>query len=90
MKGTLTLETHLTSGDVAKMLQVAPRTVTLWCRRGVLNFHRLPVGLRCGSKINAMPHRRIIARDVIKFCQEQEMPIPTDLARLIRGKDQAQ
>lgn len=47
-----------TSGQVAKICQVAHATVQNWCSRGVLGHYRLPVGKR---------DRRIPESDLVKF-----------------------
>lgn len=58
-----------TTGQVARICRVAPRTVSQWCDRGRLKHHRLPDGT----------DRRIIHRDLIEFLNVYGM---ADLATL--------
>lgn len=53
----------LTTGQVAKLLNVAPRTVSKWFDAGKIQGQRLPNG------------NRLIPRESLKlFCQEHNMP----------------
>lgn len=54
----------LTSGEVAKIMQVAPRTVSKWYDSGALRGWRLPGSL----------DRRFLAADVLAFAREAGMP----------------
>lgn len=58
----------LTTGEAAKILQVAPRTVSKWCDSG-----RLPCEREAGSK-----NRLIDAEDLRRFMAENGVPIPDD------------
>ncbi len=59
----------LTSGDVARICGVAPRTVSKWCDSGKLKSFRIPGSL----------HRRIVPEDLLAFLKENGMPIrPAD------------
>ena len=55
----------LTTGDVAKICNVAPRTVSKWFDSGQLKGYRIP-----GSK-----DRRIPASELMRFMKEHDMPI---------------
>ncbi len=55
----------LTTGDVAEICQVAPRTVSKWFDSGQLKGYRVP-----GSK-----DRRIPVADLMKFMREHGMPL---------------
>jgi len=57
----------LTTGDVAKICNVAPRTVSKWFDSGQLKGYRIP-----GSK-----DRRIPVSELIRFMKENDMPAPT-------------
>lgn len=55
----------LTTGEVAKICQVAPRTVSKWFDSGALKGYRIP-----GSK-----DRRIPVSNLIKFMKENNIPL---------------
>ena len=55
----------LTTGNIAKILHVAPTTVTKWIDSGVLKGHRVP----CSR------HRRIRREDFVDFMKQQSIPI---------------
>jgi excisionase family DNA binding protein len=57
----------LTTGDVAKICNVAPRTVSKWFDSGQLKGYRIP-----GSK-----DRRIPVSELIRFMKQNNMPAPT-------------
>ena len=56
----------LTTGDVAKICNVAPRTVSKWFDSGQLKGYRIP-----GSK-----DRRIPLNELIRFMKQNNMPLP--------------
>jgi len=56
----------LTTGDVAKICNVAPRTVSKWFDTGQLKGYRIP-----GSK-----DRRIPVNELIRFMKQNDMPVP--------------
>lgn len=56
----------LTTGDVAKICNVAPRTVSKWFDSGQLKGYRIP-----GSK-----DRRIPVNELIRFMKQNNMPLP--------------
>jgi len=56
----------LTTGDVAKICNVAPRTVSKWFDSGQLKGYRIP-----GSK-----DRRIPVSELIRFMKQNNMPAP--------------
>jgi excisionase family DNA binding protein len=57
----------LTTGDVAKICNVAPRTVSKWFDSGQLKGYRIP-----GSK-----DRRIPVSELIRFMKAHNMPAPS-------------
>jgi excisionase family DNA binding protein len=57
----------LTTGDVAKICNVAPRTVSKWFDTGQLKGYRIP-----GSK-----DRRIPVSELVRFMKANNMPAPT-------------
>lgn len=63
----------LTSGYVAKVCKVAPRTVSNWFDKGLLKGYRLP-----GSS-----DRRIPAANLVAFMEAAGMGVPADLRRLV-------
>jgi excisionase family DNA binding protein len=64
----------LTTGEVAKICNVAPRTATKWFDRGRLKGYRIP-----GSK-----DRRIPTQELIRFMKTHNMPIPSFITNRIR------
>ena len=54
----------LTTGDVAKVCGVAPRTVAKWCNSGVLPNYRLPLSR----------DRRIRPADLVEFANKYGLP----------------
>ena len=57
----------LTTGDVARICNVAPRTVSKWFDGGQLKGYRIP-----GSK-----DRRIPLSELLRFMKENNMPSPS-------------
>lgn len=55
-----------TTGEVAKICSVAPRTATKWIDSGRLKGYRVP-----GSLDRRVPHAMLVA-----FLKEHGMPIP--------------
>jgi excisionase family DNA binding protein len=64
----------LTTGDVAKICNVAPRTVSKWFDTGQIKGYRIP-----GSK-----DRRIPVSELLRFMKAHNMPPPTLPAGKIR------
>jgi len=62
MKNT---ERTLTTGAIAKLMDVAPRTVSKWCDTGKLKCYRLP----------ASRDRRVLWDDLRRFSAEYGVPI---------------
>lgn len=60
-------KTNFTTGDVAKICEVAPRTVTKWFDSGLLKGYKVPI-----SK-----DRRIPRKFLIEFMQHHSMPLPS-------------
>ena len=58
----------LTTGEVAKICNVAPRTVSKWFDKGLLNGYRIP-----GSK-----DRRIPIDELVRFMHAHNIPWPKD------------
>ena len=70
----------LTTGEVAKICNVAARTVSKWFDSGRLKGYRIP-----GSQ-----DRRIPREYLIKFINEHGMPMPEDLQyKPAEAKDEA-
>ncbi|HEY0008723.1 MAG TPA: response regulator [Tepidisphaeraceae bacterium] len=65
MSATTKLKDVLTTGEVAKICQVAPRTVSKWFDSGALPGYRIP-----GSK-----DRRIPLGQLVKFMKQNGMPL---------------
>lgn len=77
-----------TTGQVAKMLGVAPRTVSKWDALKIIECFRLPhTGRgrnRQGREYGEGKDRRFTKDAIIKFCKEQSIPIPQELARTVK------
>ena len=65
MNATSKLKDVLTTGEVAKICSVAPRTVSKWFDTGALTGYRIP-----GSK-----DRRIPLNQLIRFMKQHGMPL---------------
>ena len=63
------MKTVFTTGQVARMFQVAPRTISKWFDTDRLRGYRLP-----GSQ-----DRRIPKENLIKFCKDYGIPVPAEL-----------
>lgn len=66
IKLTVPLKRTYTSGEVALICNVAPRTVCKWCDAGLLIGYRLP-----GSKDRRFPRECVVA-----FLKSNGLPIP--------------
>jgi len=65
MSATTKLKDVLTTGEVAKICNVAPRTVSKWFDSGALTGYRIP-----GSK-----DRRIPLNQLVRFMKQHGMPL---------------
>ena len=63
--------TVLTTSQVARICQVAPRTVQKWFDKNFIRGYRLP----------ASRDRRIPVEELIRFMQEYNIPLPEAFAR---------
>jgi len=66
----------LTTGDVAKICNVAPRMVSIWFDNGLLGGYRIP-----GSR-----DRRIPIPELARFMKAYNIPWPKDYIACIRTK----
>ncbi len=67
---------HYTTGDIAKLLGVASRTVCKWCDSGLLKCHAIPGG----GKQGAAGHRRISQTALEAFlARHPDFPAPESL-----------
>lgn len=66
----------LTTGQVAELCCVAPRTVTKWIDNGVLKGFRIPMSR----------DRRVNVRDLLEFMREYELDL-TEIKDAINGTD---
>ncbi len=62
-------EQHYTTGEVAKMVDHAPRTVTKWYDKGLLKGYKIPLS----------QDRRITRSSVVQFLRDNKMPVPEEL-----------
>src|SRR5207247_7921820 len=65
LMSTTKMKDVLTTGEVAKICNVAPRTVSKWFDSGALRGYRIP-----GSK-----DRRIPLNQLIRFMKQHNMPL---------------
>jgi excisionase family DNA binding protein len=78
-KTDMTLDTQLTTHEVAAMIQVNPSSVCKWVREEKMIAHRTPGG-----------HRRIRVSSLLAFLQQYETPVPKDLEHLVGALDAGQ
>jgi hypothetical protein len=72
----------LTTGDIAKLFHVAPRTVAKWVDAGLLKCHYMPKVTRLqGSTPGRGQDRRIPRAEVIRFAKERGIAIPSLCAK---------
>lgn len=64
-----------TVGEAGRLCGTCPRTVQRWCDNGQLRSWRLP-----GFDGRVGP-RRILADDLLAFCEKQGMVVPTEMIR---------
>jgi hypothetical protein len=68
----------LTTGDIAKLFHVAPRTVAKWVDAGLLKCHYMPKVTRLqGNTPGRGQDRRIPRAEVIRFAKERGIAIPS-------------
>lgn len=70
-----------TTGQLARMLGVAPRTVSKWCDDGKLPSYRIPSPGRPVGKGD----RRVLHNELVRFLADNNMPIPSEIG----GSDNA-
>ena len=61
-----------TTGEVALMFSVAPKTVSKWFDSGQLKGYRMPGGVGPGD-------RRITREALLRFCEKFGVPVPVEL-----------
>lgn len=66
---------RITTGDVARMFNTGPKTVTKWADEGWLAHHRIPTISGKGGD------RRFRPADLIHFAQKYGLPIPRELRK---------
>lgn len=62
----------LSTGEVAKICHVSPRTAQKWFDKKLINGYRIP-----GSR-----DRRIPLQELIRFMQQNNIPIPPALRKI--------
>lgn len=67
---------QLTTGAAARVVGVAPRTVTKWIDSGALKGHRIP-----SSK-----DRRVFASDLLAYLEASGSWVPPELLSMVRGR----
>lgn len=66
---------YYTTFQVAKMLGVAPPTIVNYCNSGRIKYHRTAGG----SKGANGGHRRILAEDLLRFCETAGYPVADEV-----------
>jgi len=74
---------YLTTGEAAGYLNVTPRSITNWMKKGFLTGFRIPF-----SKGTGPGDRRIPVEDVIEGMIDFGFSIPMELERYLRPEDQ--
>ncbi len=59
---------YLTTGEIAKLLGVTPRTIIRYIDKGVLKSYKLP----------GRGNNRVEKNDFIAFCKANELPLPAE------------
>lgn len=80
-KAGMKYKTSLTSGQVAKLLNVAARTVCQWCNQGYFpNYYRIPPGDHRPHSKARKPDgdRRIPVQDLYAFAHKRNIPLPAN------------
>jgi len=72
---TITGDTVLTNGVAARLMQVNISSVNMWITQGRLVAFRTPGG-----------HRRLRARELVRFMEQYEMPIPNELRMAVTSE----
>lgn len=68
----------LTTGQISRILDVAPRTVSGWCDSGKLKHFRIPTSGRIdrsGQTGKGSPDRRVMRQDLFQFCRDNNIPL---------------
>lgn len=58
-----------TTGEIAKMFRVAPRTVAKWIDKGSLVGYKIPLS----------QDRRVLKEELLKFIESHGLPFPYQL-----------
>lgn len=61
-----------TTGQIARLCKVAPKTVINWIDRGLLPAYKVPSGQR-------HQHRRVIRANLLDFIVKNGLPVPEEL-----------
>ena len=72
----MTMETQLTTYEVANLLQCSPSTVNKWVDKGTLPGRRTPGG-----------HRRVLLKDLMALIVEYKMHVPETLVQFAPRKE---
>ena len=68
---TLTSQSSLSTGQVAKLFSVSQRTAVKWCEQGTIKSHVLPSTTTTGR----ISRRRVAVADAIEFAKAHQVPM---------------
>ena len=71
MAEAIAADTLFTTHELAQLLKVNQTSVIVWAKHGLVPAWRTPGG-----------HRRYVARDVVAFLKQKNMPVPVALAEV--------
>ena len=69
----------LTTGQIADLVGVAPRTVSAWIDAGKLPGWKIPSGIQNGRTAKTANDRRVSTPVAVSFLRAHGMPVPDDL-----------
>lgn len=65
----MTVREVFTTGDVAKVLCIAPRTVVKACDSGLIPHFKIQ------TKVGYKPHRRIMREALVAYMEQNDIPL---------------
>jgi hypothetical protein len=67
----LSHQSSLSTGQIAKLFSVSPRTAVKWCEQGTIKSHILPSTTKTGR----VSRRRVTVADAIEFAKAHQVPM---------------
>ena len=65
---------YLSTGQIAELLSLTPRTIQRYINKGVLKAHKLP----------GRGNNRVSINDFAQFCEEHAMPFPKEIEMVLQ------